>query len=59
MIQISINQFNNDQDKYISSILGAGDMIAMNTEHGKIVMMEEAEYKILRQALEILLQDEK
>jgi hypothetical protein len=59
MIEISIDQFNKDQDKHIGSVLGEGNIIAVNTEHGKIVMMEVAEYKILRQAFEILLQGEK
>jgi PHD/YefM family antitoxin component YafN of YafNO toxin-antitoxin module len=55
MIEISIDQFKADPEKYTRSVIGDGDIISMDTGHGKMVMMEEAEYEMLRQALEMLI----
>lgn len=55
MIDIDIVRFKKDPDKYIQQILLDGEMFAVQTERGKVVMMEEAEYNVMRQALVALI----
>lgn len=55
MIDIDIVQFKKNPDKYIQQILLGGEMFAVQTERGKVVMMEEAEYNVMRQALVALI----
>jgi len=55
MTEITLEQFTQDQDRHIQSVVGDGNIISVETERGKMVLMEEAEYKIMRQALVAML----
>jgi PHD/YefM family antitoxin component YafN of YafNO toxin-antitoxin module len=55
MIEINLEQFKQNPDEYIRSVLADGSIIAVDTGRGKMVMMEEDEYNILREALVVLI----
>ncbi len=51
MKDISIEQFSANLTDVLSSVLYAGDICRISTDKGKVVLMEEAEYNIMREAL--------
>jgi PHD/YefM family antitoxin component YafN of YafNO toxin-antitoxin module len=55
MNEINLDQFKKNPDEYIRSVLADGNIIAVDTGRGKMVMMEEAEYDALREALMMLI----
>lgn len=56
MIDITIEQLKSHINALATSILCAGDMYRVDTGKGNLVIMEEAEYKILHEALELCIQ---
>lgn len=53
MIEVTLNQFKAEPEHFVMT---AGDIISINAgKDGKAILMEEAEYKIMREALEKVL----
>jgi PHD/YefM family antitoxin component YafN of YafNO toxin-antitoxin module len=55
MNEINLTQFKRNPDEYIRSVLADGNIIAIDTGKGKMVMMEEDEYTAMRDALVMLI----
>ncbi|SDN87659.1 hypothetical protein [Acetanaerobacterium elongatum] len=52
MKEVSLDQFKAGTDEIVREILSAGDIYCVDVgKSEKIVIMEEAEYKIMREAL--------
>ena len=50
MIEIDIEQFKKDPDKYVRATVLDGNMFTVKTPYGKFVLLEKPEYDIMRQA---------
>ena len=50
-----LNDFKNNLDAYITDVVVDGDILHVSTDKGAFVMMEEAEYNILREAMGAIL----
>ena len=55
MIDITLEQFNANIPDTLSDVLFNGDIYRITTGKGNAVIMEEAEYNVLRDALKMLL----
>jgi PHD/YefM family antitoxin component YafN of YafNO toxin-antitoxin module len=55
MKDITIEQFNANVNSVVSFVLQSGDIYRITTGKGNAVIMEEAEYKILHDAAELLI----
>ena len=55
MVELDLEQFRKNLDKYIRATVIDGDMFTVKTKHGKFVIMEEPEYEVMREALETLI----
>lgn len=56
MIEVTLKQFKAEPEHFVLSALSAGDIVTINAgRDGKAVLMEEAEYKVMRNAVEALL----
>jgi len=53
MKDISIEQFGASVSDTLASVLCEGDIYRITTDKGNVVIMEEAEYKIMRDALKL------
>lgn len=55
MIEITLEQFKASLDDTIKQALEHGDGFCIDTGKGKLVLIEEPEWKILRDGMELLL----
>lgn len=55
MKDITIEQFSTNTPDALSAVLFNGDIIRISTDRGNVVLMEEAEYNIMREALELII----
>jgi len=53
MIEITLREFSENLNEYSDKVLIAGDAITINKGGKKMVLIEEAEFQILRDALEM------
>lgn len=52
MTEITLEQFGAEPERFVLSALSVGDIFAIDTgKGGKAVLMEEAEYNIMREAV--------
>lgn len=55
MLSISIGEFRADIDHQMAAVQADGEIVEIDAGHGKVVLMNEDEFKIMRQALIALL----
>lgn len=56
MIEITLKKFKAETEHFVLSALSSGDIISIDAgKDGKAILMEEAEYKVMREAVEVLL----
>lgn len=56
MIEVTLTQFKVEPEHFVLSALSTGNIVTINAgKEGNAILMEEAEYKVMREALEALL----
>lgn len=55
MKDITLEQFSTNIPDTLSAVLFNGDICRISTDKGNVVLMEEAEYKMMRDAMELLI----
>ena len=55
MKDITLEKFSANTPNALSTVLLSGDILRVTTDKGNAVIMEEAEYTILRDAMKMLL----